>query len=199
MDSVIVSPNDSPLPNRTTPRDLSSRKVELRSSLRNKHLLELPTLAVQVSNERDLEDVSPLSMLAAHYFVEQPKVSPELPRYTAPLSAMRQLWEGTVISVDSSTETFEAALSPRYGIEPPVEHMAEIDLAWVSSQDSDLVKPGAVFYLTLCKVQSRGSVRDSQEIRFRRKPYWTAEQIRKLNQAAESLHARLPGIKRIDE
>ena len=55
-------------------------------------------------------------------------------------------------------------------------HTGEIELDSVSPQDQDLVRPGAVFYLTLYK-RTIPSVENIQELRFRRRPSWSAAQL----------------------
>ena len=70
-------------------------------------------------------------------------------------------------------------------------HTGEIDLEWVSEQDADLVRPGAVFYLTLFKRTSRGSIQNAQELRFRRRPSWSAAQMRQLERDAAMIRSKM--------
>jgi hypothetical protein len=69
--------------------------------------------------------------------------------------------------------------------------MGEIDLEWVAEQDQDLVRPGAVFYLTLFKRTTRGSVENAQELRFRRRPAWSTAQLRRVEQEAAMLLSKM--------
>jgi hypothetical protein len=69
--------------------------------------------------------------------------------------------------------------------------MGEIDLEWVAEQDQDLVRPGAVFYLTLFKRTKRGSVENAQELRFRRRPAWSSGQLKQIEQDAARLLAKM--------
>jgi hypothetical protein len=66
-------------------------------------------------------------------------------------------------------------------------HSADISLEWVSDQDRNLVTSGAVFYLTLYKRTNRGSIQNSQELRFRRKPSWSATQVKNIESKATEI------------
>jgi hypothetical protein len=100
-----------------------------------------------------------------------------------------QLWEGRVLDVDLENEVMNVLLTAKMGQMP--EHSAEIELQWVSDQDRDLVVPGAVFYLTLYKKTRRGSIKNSQELRFRRRPSWTKQQVQKIHSDAEQMLAKM--------
>lgn len=96
-----------------------------------------------------------------------------------------QLWEGRVLSVDLDNEVMSVLLTAKIGEMP--EHSAEIELQWVSEQDRDLVVPGAVFYLTLYKKTQKGSIKNSQELRFRRRPSWTKQEVQRIHSDAEQM------------
>lgn len=100
-----------------------------------------------------------------------------------------QLWEGRVLSVDADTQSMRALLTAKMGQVP--DHSAQFELQWVSDQDLDLVKPGAVFYLTLYKQILRGSIRNSQELRFRRRPSWSQHQIMQIQAEAQALVSKM--------
>ncbi|MDD4972676.1 MAG: hypothetical protein PHT07_24870 [Paludibacter sp.] len=101
-----------------------------------------------------------------------------------------QIWEGCIQSVNEDERSMRASLNAKMGVIP--EHVANIDLQWVSEQDQDLVKPGAVFYLTLFKrVKRGGSIENSQELRFRRRPNWSKTQIMKINNRADMFMSKL--------
>ena len=69
-------------------------------------------------------------------------------------------------------------------------HEARIELQWVSDQDLSLVKRGAIFYLSLYRERSQtGTIRNSQEIRFRRLPSWSNKAIEKIKLKADELLA----------
>lgn len=122
-------------------------------------------------------------------------------RYVAPsAAAMRrisvtsdasviQIWEGKVLRVDYKRAVMEAALEAKIGNIAP--HTAEIELQWVSDQDTDLVQPGAIFYLTLFKRTRHGSIENAQELRFRRLPAWTSQQVAQVRQDAERMLSKM--------
>ena len=99
-----------------------------------------------------------------------------------------QLWEGKVLDVNTKSGTMDVYLSAKIGNSP--DHTAEINLEWVHAQDSDLVRPGAIFYLTLYKETKRGSISNSEELRFRRLPSWSKSQIERVKLEASRLLAR---------
>jgi hypothetical protein len=96
-----------------------------------------------------------------------------------------QVWEGEVLEVDRDSDRIYARLRSKTGSLP--DHNATIDQQWVHEQDADLVKPGAVFYVTLYKSRNRGSLRNAQEIRFRRLPNWSSADIQRINALADEL------------
>lgn len=100
-----------------------------------------------------------------------------------------QLWEGRVLDVDLQNELMQVLLTAKIGHIP--EHTAEIELQWVSEQDRDLVVAGAVFYLTLYKQTRGGSIKNSQELRFRRRPAWTKQQVQKIYSDADLILAKM--------
>lgn len=106
-------------------------------------------------------------------------------------AAVIQLWEGRVLDVNVQSEVMNVLLVAKMGQMP--EHSAEIELQWVSDQDRDLVVPGAVFYLTLYKRTRRGSIKNSQELRFRRRPSWTRQQVQKIHTDAEEMLSKMRG------
>ena len=104
-------------------------------------------------------------------------------------AAVIQLWEGRVLDVDRQHDLMTVLLTAKKSQIP--EHTAEIELQWVSEQDRDLVVPGAVFYLTLYKQTRHGSITNSQELRFRRRPSWTKQQIQRIYSEADSLLGKM--------
>ncbi len=116
------------------------------------------------------------------------------PRGTLPPTASAdstplQIWEGTVVEVDNNARVMRVSLNAKIGLIP--RHMGEIDLEWVTEQDQDLVRPGAVFYLTLFKRTKRGSVENAQELRFRRRPAWSTGQLRQVEHDAAMLLSKM--------
>lgn len=105
-------------------------------------------------------------------------------------AAVIQVWEGTVLSVDRTSQSMVAKLHAKLGVIP--DHTGEIDFEWVADQDADLISPGAVFYLTLYKKRKKGgTVENSQELRFRRRPSWSRRQVSSLDAVAERLLSKL--------
>lgn len=100
-----------------------------------------------------------------------------------------QLWEGKVLDVHKDSGTMDVYLLAKIGNVP--DHTGEISLEWVHSQDVDLVRPGAIFYLSLYKETKRGSISNSQELRFRRLPSWSKTQIERVKLEAARLLARV--------
>lgn len=106
-----------------------------------------------------------------------------------------QIWEGVVLAVDWQKSQISAKLRARIGHFP--EHTANFSFEWIPDQDMDLVVPGAVFYLTLFRKLKRGSIENSQELRFRRLPSWSNMQVRKVYEAADVLEKGMKIGKRL--
>jgi hypothetical protein len=104
-----------------------------------------------------------------------------------------QMWEGKVISVDAENEVMQVLLNAKIGVVSA--HTGEIELQWVSDQDRDLVRPGAIFYLTLSRRLKRSGIENAQEIRFRRLPSWTKKQIAEIEAEADKLWTKLKAAK----
>lgn len=100
-----------------------------------------------------------------------------------------QIWEGTVLEVNRSAGVMQVLLDAKIGQLP--RHTGEIELQWVSGQDHDLVRPGAVFYLTLFKRTKRGSIENTQELRFRRRPSWSSTQLKQIEEDAAMLLSKM--------
>lgn len=110
-----------------------------------------------------------------------PPVSRGVALEVNPDSTPLQIWEGTVVDVDRDVGVMRVLLDAKIGQMP--RHSGDIELDSVSPQDQDLVKPGAVFYLTLYK-RSVPSVENIQELRFRRRPSWSAIQLNRIEKDA---------------
>jgi hypothetical protein len=98
-----------------------------------------------------------------------------------------EIWEGTITDVDAQAGTIGAVLVAKLMSGDP--HVAQIDMQWISDQDIDLVRPGAVFYLTLYR-RNRGGIENAQELRFRRRPNWSLAQITQVEKDAADLLAK---------
>ena len=107
-----------------------------------------------------------------------------------------EVWEGEVKSVDIQAQTMQVYLHSKLSQTP--DHAGEIGLEWVTDQDKDLIKPGAVFYWTLYKETRRGSIRNSQELRFRRLPSWSKTQLERIQAEASKLF-QIPRAPRVLE
>lgn len=100
-----------------------------------------------------------------------------------------QIWEGEVLSFDPKSGDIDARLRAKFS--PLPDHDATISAEWIHDQDRELVKPGAVFYITLYRSRQRGSLKNSQEIRFRRTPAWSNLQLARVDEAAAALHGKI--------
>lgn len=139
---------------------------------------------------RDSEDTLPTAALLARSF-EPPVGRLPLSGAVTTNSVPIQIWEGTVVEVDTGQGIMHVLLDAKMGDIP--RHSGEIDLEWVSDQDKDLVVPGAVFYLTLFK-RTLPSVENTQELRFRRRPSWSSEQLRQIEQDAAVLSSKMKSL-----
>jgi len=97
-----------------------------------------------------------------------------------------QDWEGAIDSIGS--ETFTARLRDRTSNDVYASEIAELPIADVSDDDRELLRPGAIFYMTVGRV-TRASGRQDRVGRlvFRRLPAWTASTLRRAQQRAERL------------
>lgn len=122
-----------------------------------------------------------------------PRVSSQVTAYTAPIA----VFEGTVRSVDRAAEVMYVTLTSK--TRDVSDHAADISFAWVNPQDLDLIAPGAVFYLSLYKERRGGTIRNTEELRFRRMPAWTRTQIARVRDDAERLYSKLQARPLLDE
>lgn len=143
-----------------------------------------------ISSDLDYSSVPNTSVQGLQRSFEPPMVRVWSP--TDADSTPLQIWEGTVIKVDHAEGVMHVLLDAKMGQEP--RHAADIDLEWVSDQDEDLVIPGAVFYLTLFKRTKRGSIENSQELRFRRRPSWSPKQLKLVDEYASKLVAKMKAL-----
>lgn len=108
-----------------------------------------------------------------------------------------QIWEGKVLSVDRPSGLMRVNLVAKIG--DTQDHKGEISLEWVAEQDLDLVKRGAIFYWTIFKEVRRGSIRNAQELRFRRFPSWSRTQLTRIRAEGQRLRARVQSLTRLEE
>lgn len=102
-----------------------------------------------------------------------------------------QIWEGTIIKVDQAAGLMQVTLDAKIGQIP--RHTAEIELDSVSPQDHDLVRPGAVFYLTLYK-RTIPSVENIEELRFRRRPSWSQAQLARIDADSAMIRSKMRAL-----
>ncbi|MCI0146657.1 hypothetical protein KNO81_12240 [Paraburkholderia sediminicola] len=122
-----------------------------------------------------------------------PRVATHVTAYTAPI----EVFEGTVRSVNRAAEVMYVTLTSK--TRDVSDHAADISFAWVNPQDLDLVAPGAVFYLSLYKERRGGTIRNTEELRFRRMPTWTRTQIAQVREDADRLYSRLQARPLLEE
>ena len=99
-------------------------------------------------------------------------------------SSIIELFEGVVQTVGDIE--MDVVLSAKRNQSIP-DHAMSISLLFVQPQDRPLVRPGAVFYLTMFRETTGRTVRNVEEIRFRRQPDWTPAMFRKLDELAAQL------------
>lgn len=122
-------------------------------------------------------------------------VPPVLPRLHRGMhvdadAALPQIWEGTVLSVNAAEGSLNAILRAKHG--PTEDHVGNVYFEWVMEQDRELVRPGAVFYLTMYRSRLRGgTIVNAQELRFRRLPAWSKSQVRKIEELADLLAKKM--------
>ena len=128
--------------------------------------------------------------LTTHEFYRtfEPPISPSSSAVVVNSTPL-QIWEGSVVEVDGAAQTMQITLDAKIGQIP--QHTAEIDLEWVSEQDKDLVRPGAVFYLTLFKRTKRGGIENAQELRFRRRPSWSLSQLSQIESDVQMIKSKM--------
>jgi hypothetical protein len=95
-----------------------------------------------------------------------------------------QKWEGQVLEV--LHDSFTARLTDRSARNGKED--AELSFSEVSSDDMPLLKPGAIFYWTIGRhTDSTNRPRILSELRFRRLPTWTEEEVIQASLEAQRL------------
>lgn len=100
-------------------------------------------------------------------------------------STIVEMFEGVVQRV--CDDTMEVILRAKISKEIP-DHVMAIDLSFVQFQDRELVAPGAVFYLTMFRETTGRTIKNSEEIRFRRQPNWNRTMLKRLEDLASELY-----------
>ncbi|WP_295446471.1 hypothetical protein [uncultured Thiodictyon sp.] len=141
------------------------------------------------------EKQTPHALLARTDVPDKPISAPSViaaKQLTASLdSTVIQLWEGRVIRVRLHEGVMDVLLNAKIGSLPA--HTGEIELQWVHEQDRELVVPGAIFYLTLYRKTKSGSIENAQELRFRRLPSWSRQQVRQIECEAQLMLSKMKG------
>ena len=110
-------------------------------------------------------------------------LSPKAPEIVV-TSVPIEIWEGVVTGIEG--DNFSATIRAKMNSSIP-DHVMDIDLISVQPQDRDLVNLGSVFYLTMYRETTGNTVKNVEEIRFRRKPDWTPLMIAKMKSLAAAL------------
>lgn len=112
--------------------------------------------------------------------VERTICAPVLRETSVPI----EIWEGVVDEVydDRIAVTLRAKMNTAIPA-----HTMDIDLAEIQPQDRDLVVAGAVFYLTMYHETTGRTIKNVQDIRFRREPNWTRAMVAKMKRLAQEL------------
>lgn len=107
------------------------------------------------------------------------------PKFSVPdRSISLQAWEGMVLQV--LEDSFIARLVDRTSNGPDEE--AEFPLEEVSDADRFLIEPGAVFYWHIgYRISESGQRTRASDIRFRRLPVWSSEDLKKAKQEAQQI------------
>lgn len=143
------------------------------------------------------------SRLTGQTSIQRTKITFEspVPAIWAPIMADTvplQIWEGTVLSVDPDEGIISTQLVAKIG--EVARHTADISFEWISEQDKELVQPGAIFYLTLYKrTKLAGSIENSQELRFRRRPSWSSMELKRIDKRASTLLAKMTSLPIADD
>lgn len=96
-----------------------------------------------------------------------------------------QQWEGEVTAI--SQDRFTAIIRDRTNRTQPDEEV-ELPLEEVSPSDRELLEVGAVFYWNIGRERTPyGQVKRVSEIRFRRLPMWTKQDLRAIEDEAREL------------
>lgn len=109
---------------------------------------------------------------------------PPPPVQIIPTSSLIEIFQGVVNFV--SETSMDVTLRAKKDLSIP-DHSMNIELKFVPPQDLELVKSGSVFYLTLFRETTGRTVRNIEEIRFRRQPDWNRTMLERLKQLSEQL------------
>jgi len=109
----------------------------------------------------------------------------------ADLEEVLQEWEGYVTEINA--ETFTARLLDITTADAIEGEEADFRITDLHDDDRPLVKEGAVFrWVIACRCAPDGTKQTVSEVRFRRLPVWTEEDLRAAELKAEELLKSVP-------
>jgi len=116
---------------------------------------------------------------------QRPATTPLLPAAPVEQVIVLQDWEGVVEEVRD--DDFVARLMDKTAAKKFDSEAAEIPKSEVDMDDIDLVKPGAIFYLTVFRrVLRNGRQERITRLIFRRLPAWTPSMLKSVEDRANS-------------
>jgi hypothetical protein len=115
-------------------------------------------------------------------------LSPSLTRYL-----VEQEFEGVVLSVDKKSRTFYVRLVDETNPSAPDEE-ALMSFDEISSDDQDLIVPGALFSWVMGRTERNGTVSRHSEIRFRRVFRFSKQSIIQAENKAAEFYALLDEV-----
>jgi hypothetical protein len=119
-----------------------------------------------------------------------PPTDPPVVRQQTDLSRVIENWEGVVTCVEE--DSFFASMRPTNSENERAEDEFEIDFDNVAEGDRELVREGAIFYLTVGVRRPRGQgPQKTTQIIFRRMPRWSPRDIERGEAAATELWEKL--------
>lgn len=152
-------------------------------------LIENPTQEVPVDQSFAFLQSNWDAFDTKHGMFAIPELSDKIPFSNEELrKSIIHVWEGRVLQVDKESQLMEVLLISDTGSMP--DHVAKMSLEWVAEQDKGLVAPGASFYLIMYKTTTKRTIKNSQELHFRRLSRWSQSQINQISFDAEQLLAR---------
>ena len=107
-------------------------------------------------------------------------------KYRKASEVIIQDWEGIVESIE--TETFTALLRDLTANEAYPGEMADLPIEDIAPDDRELLKPDAIFYLTVGRsTDTTGRQQRFSRMEFRRLPVWTSADFSRADERAQRL------------
>jgi len=143
----------------------------------NKHSNRVGLLPQKIDKNTELNVYAPFAFPE----IKNPKSPPEVPQ-----DRILQDWEGIVETVGD--ENFTARLRDLTNEENYPSEIAELPIEDISDDDQELLKVGAVFYLTVGRsIRPNGRQQRFGRIVFRRLPGWTSSTLHRAEKRAKRL------------